>query len=182
MSLLPPSGTHKNPDSYAFVNSAGSVMLNATVAAPPAQGRAKFGITNQNGTVATPNVAYVEHYMTNTAADGLIPAHYQLFLYGAGVGGNGVAEVFDVYGNGNNDAIMDVNLGIPLDVARIGTFTGTGAPLAVACLSISAASVVQCAFVGGVLPGAAPVIVNTAGVGFTANAQSNSIYSYVVYG
>jgi hypothetical protein len=181
MSLCP-SCVSGAPEQTYSPNYQNGGLEQPTVQPLPGADFARLGLTNQNGLIATSNVAYVEHYMTNTAGGGLTPAHYQLFLYGAGVGGNNVAEVFDVYGNGNNDAIMDVNLGLPLDVARIGTFTGTGAAAAVACLSISAASVVQCAFVGGVLPAAAPVIVNTPGVGFTANATTGSIYSYVVFG
>lgn len=181
MSLCPScvSGAPAQPYSPNYQN---GDLQRPLVEALPGASSAVLGITNQNGSVAAPNVAFVEHYMTNTAGGGLSPAHYQLYLYGAGVGGSGIAEVFDVFGNGNNGAIMSVNLGQPLDGARIGSFTGTGTPVAVACSSLSAASVVQCSFVGGALPAAAPVIVNTPGVGFTANATTGSIYSYIVFG
>lgn len=123
------------------------------------------------------------HYVTNTTGGGLLAGHYQAYLYGLQVGGNNIAPLFDGYGNGNNDAIFRCNIGIPLDVTRIGTTTGTGAPVAVACPSVtSGSSFVGASFVGGALPAAAPVIVVTTGVGFTINATAGSIYNYVVFG
>lgn len=144
----------------------------------PGEPAAKLILTNG----ADPNT-YVAHYMTNTTGGGLVANNYQAFLYGASVGGNNIAQIFNVYGNGNNDAIMGLNLGVPLDAGRIGTITGTGAAQNVAVLSCSASSVVQFAYVGGAAAaGAAPVATITNGVGFAVTLPAGAIYSYVVYG
>jgi hypothetical protein len=154
-------------------------LENPVVEPLPGNPTAALVITNSKSAGNT----YVEHYMVNTTGGGLIANHYQAYLYGASVGGNNIAGIFDVYGNGNNDAIMSLNLGVPLDPARIGTITGTGAAQNVAVLSCSASSVVQFAYVGGAAAaGAAPVATITNGVGFAVTLPAGAIYSYVVYG
>jgi hypothetical protein len=126
---------------------------------------------------------FVSHYMTNTSGGGLTAAHYQAFLYGDSVGGNDVGEIFDVYGAGNNWAIMSMNMGRPLDAGRVGTITGTGAAQNVVANSCNASSVVQFAYVGGAAAAAAaPVAVVSNGVGFAVTLPVGAIYSYVVYG
>ncbi len=83
--------------------------------------------------------------------------------------------------NGNS-LLINCNQGLPLDATRLGSFTGTGAVVNVAVPSTSANSLVRVAFVGGVLPVAAPVIVVTRNVGFSHNATVGSIYQYEVVG
>lgn len=68
------------------------------------------------------------------------------------------------------------------DSTRIGSFAGTGAPVNVACPSISAGSVVQVAFIGGALPAGFPVIVITPGVGFAITVSNGSAFNYQVFG
>jgi hypothetical protein len=162
------------------------LIQNAQLQAPevtplPGAGAASLEINNGLPS-ANPNSAYTAQFMANITAGGLVAGHYQTFLYSPQVGGNGIGQVFDAYGNGNNEAIFKCNLGVPLDPARIGSFTGTGAPLVVACTSTSAGSSVQCSFQGGALPAAAPVVTLQAGVSFTVTADAGSIYSYVVFG
>ncbi len=126
---------------------------------------------------------YVEHYMTNTTGGGLQANHYQAFLYGASVGGNNIAGIFDVYGAGNNWSIMSMNQGRPLDPARVGYITGTGAVSNIACTSINAQSIVGFAYTGGAAPaGAIPVATITNGVGFAVTLPAGAIYLYNVLG
>lgn len=177
MALVPPSGTHVNPDVYAFgqVNSAN--LINPTIVPSSSERAASLNLSN-GGSPPTS----VEHYMVRTTGEGLSANHYQAFLYGASVGPLTVCPIFDVAGTGNNYAVMSLNRGLPLDAARLGSFTGTGAPVAVAVPSITAGSSVLCSFVGGVLPAAAPVIVVTANTGFSHNATVGSIYQFEVVG
>jgi hypothetical protein len=177
MALVPPSGTHVNPDSYAFAQVNGANLINPSIV--PAANEAAASLNLNNG--ATP-ATYVEHYMVKTSGGGLSANHYQAFLYGASVGGNNIGQIFDAYGLGNNWAALSMNRGNPLDAARMGSFTGTGAVVNVAVPSISANSQVRVAFVGGALPAAAPVIVVTANVGFSHNAAAGAIYQYEVVG
>lgn len=180
MSLCPScvSGSPKIP---YFPNIANGVLQAPTVSPLPGSPAAQLNLSN--GLLpADPNNANVAQYATATTGGGLVAGHYQAYLSGNQVGGNDVAPIFDVYGNGVNYAILRCNMGIPLDPTRIGTTTGTGAPVAVACPSISATSFVGASFVGGALPPAAPVIALTNGVGFTINAAVGSIYNYVVFG
>lgn len=180
MSLCPSvvSGDAKVP--YFLLSPAvNSVLQQPEVEPAPGQAAAVLTISNS----ATAPNTYVNHYMPNTSGGGLTAGHYQCFLYGASVGGNNIAEVFDVYGNGNNDAILRFNAGVPLDSARIGTITGTGAAQNVAVLSCGALSQVQFAYVGGAAAaGAAPAATITSGVGFAVTLPAGAIYSYVVYG
>ena len=177
MALLPPSGTHKNPDAYAFAQVSGGNLISPLVVPSASQAAATLGLNNG----ASP-ATFVEHYMTKTAGGGLSANHYQAFLYGASVGGDNDGEIFDVYGLGNNWTVMSMNRGFPLDPARLGTFTGTGAPINIAVPSIVAGSRVGVAFVAGALPGAVPVVVITPNVGFSVNAAAGAIYNYEVVG
>jgi len=57
---------------------------------------------------------------------------------------------------------------------------GTGAAQAVAVPGITAASIVRLSFVAGTPAGAAPVVVITAGVGFSLTLPAASVYNYAV--
>ncbi len=177
MALLPPSGTHKNPDAYAFAQVSGGNLISPSVVPSASQDAATLALYNG----VTP-ATYVAHYMSRNTDEGLIANHYQAFLYGVPVGGNGVAEIFDVAGLGNNWAIMSMNRGGPLDAARMGSFTGTGAALNVAVPSIVAGSLVRLAFVAGPVALAVPAVVITPNVGFSVNALAGAIYNYEVVG
>lgn len=169
-----------HPEDNYFVADANGVLQNPTVL--PLPGAPSATLTINNGLPsANPNAAFVAHFMGNTTGGGVVAGHYQLYLYSPQVGGNNIAAVFDAAGNGNNEALLSCNFGRPLDPNRIGTFTGTGAPLVVSCTSISASSSVQCSFQGGALPPGAPVITLQAGVSFTVTAAAGSIYQYVVF-
>jgi hypothetical protein len=138
----------------------------------------KFVISNG----ADPNT-YVAHYMTNTTGGGLTANHYQAYLYGDSVGGNDIAGIFDVYGAGNNWAIMSMNQGRPLDAGRVGYITGTGAVSNIVCNSVNANSIVGFAYTGGAAPaGAVPVATITNGVGFAVTLPAGAIYLYNVLG
>lgn len=163
------------------------LIQNANLQAPlvtPLPGSVTASLEMYNGLPPVAlNTMRVQQYVPNTSGGGLVAGHYQAYLNGLQVGGTNIAPLFDGYGNGSNYALMRCNFGIPLDVTRIGTTTGTGAPVAVACPSVtSGSSFVGASFVGGALPAAAPVIVITTGVGFTINAAVGSIYNYVVFG
>jgi hypothetical protein len=170
-----------HPEDNYFVAVANGVLEAPEVVPLPGAPSASLEINN-GLPAANPNTSKVAHFVTATSGGGLTAGHYQAFLYSPQVGGSGIAQVFDVAGNGNNEALLACNFGRPLDPNRIGTFTGTGAPLVVACVSISAGSSVQCSFQGGALPAAAPVITLQAGVSFTVTADLGSIFQYVVFG
>jgi hypothetical protein len=178
MSLCPScvSGSPNQPYSPNYQRGG---LENPIIEPLPGNPTAALAISNSS---TAPNT-YVEHYMVNTTGGGLTANHYQAYLYGASVGGNNIAGIFDVYGAGNNWAIMSMNMGRPLDAGRVGTITGTGAAQNVVANSCNAASIVQFAYVGGAAAaGAAPVAVVTNGVGFAVTLPAGAIYSYVVYG
>lgn len=179
MSLCASSVAGHPEDNY-FVADANGVLAAPRIVPLPGASAAQMLIDNALG--ANPNAAYVSHFMPVTSGGGLSAGHYQVFLYSPQVGGGNIGQVFDAAGNGNGEALLSCNFGRPLDPARIGTFTGTGAPLVVACTSTSASSSVQCSFQGGALPAGAPVITLQAGVSFTVTAAAGSIYQYVVFG
>lgn len=170
-----------HPEDNYFVADANGVLQNPTVTPLPGAPSAALSINN-GLPAANPNAANVAHFAGNVTGGGITAGHYQVFLYSPQVGGNDIGQIFDAFGNGNNEALLSCNFGRPLDPARIGTFTGTGAPLVVACTSTSASSSVQCSFQGGALPAGAPVITLQAGVSFTVTAAAGSIYQYVVFG
>lgn len=163
------------------------LIVNGQLQAPnvvPLPGSAAASLVINNGLPLTaPNSAYVAQFMPNATGGGLTAGHYQNFLYSPQIGGNNIGQVFDAFGNGNNDVLLSCNFGRPLDPNRIGTFTGTGAPQVIACSSINVGASVQCSFQGGALPAAAPVVtVSTPGTSFTVTADAGSIYQYVVFG
>lgn len=179
MSLCPStvSGDAKAP--YFLLSPAVDAVLQEPEVVP-APGEPAAGLVINNG--ASPNT-YVKHYMVNTTGGGLTANHYQAFLYGASVGGDNVAPIFDAYGNGNDDAILSFNAGIPLDPSRVGYVTGTGAPQNVAVPSVSAGSIVGFAYFGGAAAAAAvPVPVMTPGTGFAVTLPAGAIYAFNVYG
>lgn len=162
------------------------LIQNANLQAPvvyPLPGAPSASLSIFNGLPpVSPNVANAVQYVANTSGGGLVAGAYQAFLYGPQVGGNEIGEVFRASGNGNNYVLFGCNFDRPLDANRIGTFTGTGAPLIVACVSVTATSSVQCSFQGGALPAAAPVVTVQSGVSFTVTADVGSIFQYVVFG
>lgn len=188
MSLLPPSVTHVQTDSYYFPLAANGNLVNPTIV--PASGDTAGSLRINNGLApSNPNSAYTAQFMPNVSGGGLSAGHYQTFLYSPQVGGNGIGQVFDAYGNGNNEAILKCNLGVPLDPARIGyTLPSNGAtPVVVPCTSISAGSTVIFSWVagtstGGLLPPVVAAIVPGVSFSFTAGTTVGAIYSYTVYG
>jgi hypothetical protein len=127
------------------------------------------------------NATRVIHYMPYTTGGGLTQNHYQLFMYGASVGGSDIAECWDIASIGNNYAMMSINRAIPLDSTRIGTIVGTGALQTVACPSITPGSLVQLAFVAGTPAVAQPVIVNSP-TGFSLTLPAGAVYNYEIVG
>lgn len=174
-----PSCVSGAPNTPYFPNIEGGLMSDAGIVRNPVESAARLSLFND----ADGASAYVTHYVTKNTGGGLTLNHYQCFLYSADVGGNGIGEIFDVYGGNNNWAIMSLNLGRPLDGGRVGTITGTGAPQNVVANSCNPQSVVQFAYVGGAAAAAAaPVAVISNGVGFAVTLPAGAIYSYVVYG
>lgn len=188
MSLLPPSVTHVQSDSYYFPLTANGTLVAPTIVAASGSTAAVLGMNN-GLPAGNANAAYTVQYMPNVSGGGLSAGHYQTFLYSPQVGGNNIGEVFDAYGNGNNEAIFKCNLGVPLDPARIGyTPASNGAtPVVVPCTSISAGSTVIFSWVagtstGGLLPPVVAAIVPGVSFSFTAGTTVGAIYSYTVYG
>ena len=79
--------------------------------------------------------------------------------------------------------MISLNRGYPLDPARLGVITGTGAPQNVAVPSIVLGSQVVVSYVGGAAALAAPpVIAVTPNTGFAITLPAGAIYNYEVIG
>ncbi len=173
MSLCPSCVSGAPDQTYFTSNPATNVVV------VPSPGAIASNLTMTTGEV--PNTS-VTHYMTATSGGGLFADHYSAYLYGPSVGGTNIAPIFDSFGVGNGYTLFKCNAGVPLDTTRIGSFSGTGAPVNVPCPSIVSSSVVQCAFVGGPLPAGLPLIVITPGVGFAVTVTNGSAFTYQVFG
>jgi hypothetical protein len=125
---------------------------------------------------------YVVHYVPAVAGGGLTPGAYQAYLYGPSVGGNNIGELFYGNGLGNNWTVLSMNRGFPLDAARLGSITGTGASQNVAVLSIASSSRVGLSFVGGTAAPAFPLVTITPNVGFAVSLPAGACYNYEVIG
>lgn len=128
------------------------------------------------------NATRVIHYMPYTTGGGLSQNHYQLFMYGTAVGGNGIAECWNITPGGNNRAFMAFNNDGPLEGDRMATITGTGSSQLVACLSIANTSLVRLFFVAGTPAPSNPAITMTPGVGFNVTLPAGAVYNYEVIG
>ncbi len=128
------------------------------------------------------NATRVIHYMTKTSGGGLEQNAYQLFMYGASVGGNTIAECWKISPAGNNRALMSFNNDGPLEGDRLATITGTGSAQSVACLSILSTSLVRLAFVAGTPAPSNPAVAITPGVGFSLTLPAGAVYNYEIVG
>jgi hypothetical protein len=183
MSLIP-SADAGAPSVNYFPAAQGGVMRAPTIL--PAEGNfgaAAARLTINNGvTDPSGDPMFVVHYVTGTSGGGLTAGHYQCFMYGPDVSGSNIGELFDAYGLGNNACAMSLNRAAPLDGARMGKITGTGALQAIAVPSITASSVVNLSFVGGT-PAAGDVLyVIAANTSFSLTLPAGAVYNYEVIG
>ena len=183
MSALPNASFGSASTPY-FVASANGVMQGSVInPLGPNAAAATLDMRNYQVFAADPsNSTYVRHYMTYTTGGGLEQNAYQLFMYGASVGGNGIAECWKISPGGNNRALMAFNNDGPLEGDRLSTITGTGSPQSVACLSIQNTSLVRLAFVAGSPAPSNPAITITPGVGFSLTLPAGAVYNYEIVG
>jgi len=181
MSLVPSSASSVEGSYYFPLATGGTLQAPTIIPFGPNIGAGVMEMRNYVQYASDPsNSTHVVHYMSKITDEGLQANHYQLFMYGIPVGGNGVGECWDVVPLGNNRCAMSFNNDGPLELDRMGKITGTGASQAVACLSISLGSTVRLAFVAGTPAGADPVITINAGVGFSLTLPAGAVYNYEV--
>jgi hypothetical protein len=182
MSLIPTADQGAPGDNY-FVAAYGGFAENLTILpteVPSAVlGKSAVFSMNNGGGASPMNVV---HYVNTTAGGGLVPGLYQVFMYGPSVGGNNIGELMVGQGLGNNYTVMNFNAGIPLDAARLGKITGTGAPQVIACPSIVAGSAVNLAFVGGTPAAADVAITIVPNTSFSVTIPLGAVYNYTVVG
>jgi hypothetical protein len=180
MSVLPSSVFGSSTAPY-FVASANGTLKGPLINPFPASAAGTLDIRNYDLFATDPsNSTRVVHFMTNTSGGGLTQNHYQLFMYGATVGGNNIAECWDVAPLGNNNAVFIANNGGPLDSTRRGKITGTGSPQTIDCPSVTVASDVYLAFIAGTPAVADPVITITPDDSFTLTLPAGAVYQYEV--
>lgn len=181
MSLIPTADMGAAGDNY-YVAADGGVLRAPTIL--PAEGN--FGAASAelnmfNGiTDPSLNPMRVVHYVPAVAGGGLTPGLYQAFMYGPTIGGNNIAYLFYGSGLGNNNAVFGFNNAGPLDAARMGKITGTGAAQVVAVPSIVASSRVRLAFVAGTPAAADPVITIVPNTSFSLTLPAGAVYNYEV--
>ena len=182
MSLIPTADQGAPGANYFVASDAGFArnltILPTDVPSATLGESAVFSMTNGGGS----SPMTVVHYVNTTAGGGLQPGEYQIFMYGPSVGGNGIGELMVGQGLGNNYTVMNFNAGIPLDAARLGKITGTGAPQVIACPSIDAGSVVSLAFVGGTPAGADVPVTIVPNTSFSVTIPAGAVYNYTVVG
>ena len=182
MSLIPTADQGAPGDNY-FVAADAGVARNLTIFPTDAPitlvgESAVFSMTNGGGS----SPMNVVHYVNTTAGGGLQPGLYQIYMYGPSVGGNNIGPLMTGQGLGNGYTVLKFNAGIPLDAARLGKITGTGAPQTIAVASILAGSSVNLAFVGGT-PAAADVPVTIVpNTSFSLTIPLGAVYNYTVVG
>jgi hypothetical protein len=185
MSLIPTADAGSaQPGQNYFALKAFGAIINPVIVTGKSGANGAATLTLNNGGVTDPSghPMAVTHYVTAVAGGGLTPGLYQIYMYGPDIGGNNIGELMVGAGLGNNYCSLSANRGAPLDPARMGKITGTGALQTINCPSITAASVVMLAFVGGT-PAAGDVLYaivpNTS---FSLTLPAGSTYNYEVVG
>lgn len=181
MSLIPSSDQGAAGVNYFALRSFGGMVDPVIVPSIAGQGSAKL-IMNNNVTDPSGAPMYIEHYVTATTGGGLSAGHYQVYMYGPSVGSFPIGELFDAAGVGNGYCIMALNRGAPLDAARMGKITGTGAPQTVNVPSILAGSLVNLAFVGGTPAAADVAITIVPNTSFSLTLPAGCVMNYEVVG
>ena len=183
MSLIPSAVQGSAGDNY-FPLADNAVLRNPAVL-PAENGyaaqSASLTLKNARGVGDASDMAVI-HYVPSTSGGGLTPKHYQIYMYGPSIGGNGIGELIDGYGLANNYCAMSVNRGQPIDPTRMGTITGTGAPQTVNVPSITEDSDVYFAFVAGTPALAAPIPTIVADTSFSVSLPAGAVYNYEVIG
>jgi hypothetical protein len=159
------------------------IVPSLKVVDPTGQVSAQLIIDNGNG-------SRVSLYMDASAGGGLQSNNFQQYLYSPDVGGNGIAQISRAYAlNGNNNAAVAQNFGTPLDAARVGIVTGTGAAVLTNVPSLSAQSQIFMAFLDGtpaangtVVPAVVPAVAPALPTQFTVTLPAACRYSYIVFG
>lgn len=181
MAYVPSANGGGGNDIYFARRQFGGMVSPVVLPVLAGQGSAKL-IMNNGVTDPSAHPMYIEHYVTASTGGGLSAGHYQVFMYGPDVGGDNIGELFDAAGVGNNYCVMSLNRAAPLDAARMGKITGTGAPQTVNVPSILAGSLVNLAFVGGT-PAAADVAVTIVpNTSFSLTLPAGAVYNYEVIG
>lgn len=183
MSLIPSSVQGAAGDNY-FTEVDGGVARNLTILPLSSGIPGTSAVLGINNAVTDPSGSpmSVAHYVSSVAGGGLVPGQYQVYMYGPSIGGNNIGELFMGQGLGNNSTSLLFNNGGPLDTARIGKITGTGAAQVIAVPSILGSSIVQLAFVGGTPAGADVGIVITPNTNFSLTLPAGCVMNYQVMG
>jgi len=178
-----PSAVQGAPGDNYFVSVDGGVARALTIL--PAEGNfgaASAELSMFNGiTDPSLNPMRVIHYVPAVAGGGLTPGLYQAYMYGPSVGGAlSTGYLFSGRGLGNGYAVFGFNNAGPLDAARMGKITGTGAVQVVNCSSIVAGSLVNLAFVGGTPAAADVAITIVPNTSFSLTLPAGAVYNYEV--
>lgn len=173
MSLIPSSVQGAAGDNY-FMTDVNGVASALTIVPVSSGNPAALGLNNQ---ISGANAMSAVQFCGIAGS-----ARYEIDMYGPSVGGSNVGLLLYGQGLGNGSCSLVFNNGGPLDAARVGKITGTGAPQVVAVPSILASSNVSLAFVGGT-PAAADVpIVIVANTSFSLTIPLGAVYNYTVVG
>jgi hypothetical protein len=182
MSLIPSSVQGAPNDNY-FVESDGGILRGPIVVPDEGgYGAAAAALTLSNAvTDPSANALRVSHFVPAASGGGLSVGLYQAFMYGPSVGGVfNSNNLFIGRGLGNGSTAFGFNNNGPLDPARMGKITGTGAAQVVAVTSITAASTVRLAFVAGTAAAADPVITIVPNTSFSLTLPAGAVYNYEV--
>ena len=129
----------------------------------------------------TPNsLGMVIYVVGDTSVGGLIPGFVQTYMYGPSMGESGNAILSNAFGLGNGYCAMSSNRAAPVDPARLGTITGTGAPQTINVPSITENSDIYFTFVAGTPAVAAPIPTIVADTSFTVSLPAGAVYNYEV--
>lgn len=177
MSLIPSAVNGSPNDLYFTLDVQGRIASPTVVPLNESSAAAALNISNLLDTSVT-------KFVVKTTGGGLTAQHAMEFMYGGQVGGSGVGLVSDAYGlgPGNGYVLTSINLGRPLDSARVGQITGTGAAQVVAVPSIIASSFVSLAFVGGTPAAGAVAVTITPNTSFSLTLPAGAVYNYQVIG
>ena len=183
MSLIPTADMGAPGDNY-FVAADVGVARQLTILPNTGSFGAAAAELIMDNAVTDPslNPMRVIHYVPVVTGGGLVNGEYQCFMYGSPVGASNIAELFSGAGTGNGYAVMSMNRGRPLEPGRMGKITGTGAVQTINTASITAASVVNLAFVGGTPAAADVAITIVPNTSFSLTLPLNAVYNYEVIG